>query len=73
VTLTANDVRVLDATERAQGEYDGWVPHGAADWTAIRRLLRAGLVTCLGNGVCQDCPDAHDGLIYARTIKERPT
>jgi hypothetical protein len=67
MTLSANDVRVLDAVERAQSEFDGFAPHGAADWTALRRLLAAGLVECVGDGLCQTCPDgAHDTLIYAR-------
>lgn len=55
VKLTDNDRRVLRSIKRACEQYDGYVPHGAADWTAIRRLSVAGLVECAGYGVCCDC------------------
>lgn len=69
--LTDNDLRVLRAVERACGEYDGFAPHGAADWTAIRRLLTRELITGgSGHATCQDCTEPHEGPYYMRATKE---
>lgn len=70
MTLTNNDRRVLREIEAAQGVADGYAAHGAAAWTAIRRLLSAGLIVYAGDGECGECdwcagrPDPHEGPIY---------
>lgn len=66
--LTKNDRRVLEAVEYASGEWDGFAPHGARDWCAIRRLHREALVDCIADyGVCQVCPDSHEVPVYVLT------
>lgn len=73
--LTRNDRRVLAAIKRAQAEYDGFAPHGPADWIGVRRLLAAGLVKANGFGVCCDCDtEAHileptEGPIFVLTAE----
>jgi len=60
MTLSANSQRVLDAIRNASPEWDGWAPHGAADWTGVVRLLAANLIMNVGMGVCYDCDtEAH--------------
>lgn len=56
--LTNNDRRVLASVEIACSKWDGYAPHGAADWMAIYRLVRAGLVECIGVGICHGCDSA---------------
>lgn len=56
MSLSENDRRVLGAIQRAMRDWDGFAPHGAADWCAIRRLRAAELVADNGFAVCQDCP-----------------
>lgn len=54
--LSDNDARVMRAAVRVQESgYDGFSPHGAADWVAVRRLVAAGLLRFGGFGVCEDC------------------
>ena len=66
--LSDNDRRVLVAIERACREWDGYIPHGAADWTAIRRLLAERLVEPTNDfGDCQTCPEPHEGEIFVLT------
>jgi hypothetical protein len=69
--LTTNDRRVLAAIERSCVEYDGFGPHGSADWTAIRRLAARWLVDTIGHGACQTCRESHEGLIYVLTEQGR--
>jgi hypothetical protein len=67
VKLSNNDQRVLREIERACQEYDGFMPHGSADWTAIRRLLKAGLIEdsgwseCFGDCDRADRSEPHEG------------
>ena len=72
VNLTANDERVLADVESACGEWDGYSPHGIADWTGVRRLARLGLVEWRGYGVCQTCSDPHDGPLFVLLDKVSP-
>lgn len=55
--LSANDRRVLANVGNAnRNGWDGYVPHGSGDWSAIRRLCAAGLVAELDElGVCCEC------------------
>ncbi|HET9554315.1 MAG TPA: hypothetical protein VFP50_15240 [Anaeromyxobacteraceae bacterium] len=65
--LTDNDSRVLRAVEVACGEFDGFAPHGARDWVAVRRLRASGLVVQNADGRCETCPEGHDTLLYVLT------
>lgn len=65
--LTANDERVLAALDDACTRFDGFMPHGAADWTAIKRLERAGLIRHIGFARCQDCEE-HEGDAFTRSL-----
>lgn len=65
--FTTNDRRVLEAIEFACRDYDGFAPHGAQDWTAIRRLVRAGLAAFAEIGECQLCKEPHDVECYVLT------
>lgn len=68
--LTANDGSTLWAVHCALVEYDGFIPHGSAQWCAIRRLERMGYVRRDGYGVCCDCPDeSHVAEVFALTDK----
>lgn len=67
--LTPNDRRVLDAIDVACGEYDGFMPHGARDWVAIRRLERAGMVESTDFATCCTCAEGHEGWAYTLTKK----
>lgn len=55
MSLTTNDVRVLESIRMMPSDWDGWAPHGSADWTAVRRLVAAGRIVGVGTGVCYDC------------------
>jgi len=69
VKLTENDLRVLNAIDRACGEWDGYIPHGAADWTAIRRLEAEVLVECMNEyGTCQTCREPHEAMMFKLTV-----
>ena len=60
MSLSANSQRVLEAIRNASPEWDGWAPHGSADWTGVCRLLAANLIIHVGMGVCEDCDtEAH--------------
>ena len=63
VKLSSNDRRVLAEIEATCGEYDGYVAHGAANWTAVRRLQKLGLVSYDEMGECQSCHEPHDAWI----------
>lgn len=65
--LTSNDRRVLEGIEWASREWDGFTPHGIANWTAIRRMKARGLVEFKDYGICQSCPEPHDALIFTLT------
>ena len=63
--LTKNDQRVLDSVKFACGEWDGFAPHGSADWAGVRRLLEADLIEFVcGDGRCQTCSESHDTHVY---------
>lgn len=69
VKLTANDKRVLLAAEKACETWDGFMPHGIADWTAIRRLQEHVFVEQSEEyHDCQTCPVSHEGSAYRLTI-----
>jgi hypothetical protein len=70
--LTANDLRVVDAVSWAEEQWDGYCPHGARDWIAIRRLEKLGKVKSTGSGECQTCPAPHDCQIFVLTDEENP-
>jgi len=55
--LSAKDRQVLTSVGSAnRNGWDGYVPHGSGDWSAIRRLCAAGLVRELEElGVCCEC------------------
>jgi hypothetical protein len=55
MSLTTNDMRVLESIRMMPSDWDGWAPHGSADWTAVRRLVAAGRIVGFGTGVCCDC------------------
>jgi hypothetical protein len=55
VAFSKNDLRVIEGVRTASMEWDGYCPHGQRDWTAIRRLEKAGVVESIGCGVCQSC------------------
>ena len=66
--LSGNDLRVLRAVEYACGEWDGFIPHGASDWMAIRRLEQESLVEqCDDYGSCQTCGREHESAMYRLT------
>jgi hypothetical protein len=67
MNVTPNDRRVLEAIEMVCGEWYGFAPHGTSDWTAIRRLERAGLVVGEGFGECQGCRLSHEAEIFVLT------
>jgi hypothetical protein len=62
--LTANDKRVLRAIEVTCQDLDGFIPHGASDWLAARRLQAKGLATSTDFGMCETCRESHEGLLY---------
>lgn len=64
--LSDNDRRVLENVRGVPDRWDGYIPHGAANWTAIRRLERAGLIECVGIGGCETCEgnEPHEGPIF---------
>lgn len=55
--------RVRDACAR----WDGFVPHGSAEWRTVRILYGAGLVDRLDDGVCETCPQPHDAPLFTLT------
>lgn len=65
--MTTNDMRVLRNISAACDEYDGYCPHGQADWTAIKRLCRRGFAESAGLGECQSCKDPHYSAVYVLT------
>lgn len=66
--LTANDLRVLRAAAKASETWGGFMPHGARDWVAIRRLEREQLVECNNDWAdCQTCAESHEGPSFAVT------
>jgi hypothetical protein len=68
--ITANDRRVLDNIERACREYDGYIPHGSSDWTAIKRLEKELLVECSSEwGDCQTCREPHEAPMFRLTLR----
>ena len=69
--MTPNDRRVLAAVERAQGEWDGFAPHGARDAIAVRRLCAAGMIDDIGIGECQSCREPHEVSTFVLTDKGR--
>lgn len=79
MNLTPNDMRVLRSAINLVDDhgFDGFGPHGAADWTAIRRLEKARLVKCDGYGVCEDCDnpkhrnETTEGPLYVATLAGR--
>lgn len=58
MALSENDLRVLSSAERSCSAYDGFAPHGAADWLGVRRLVVAGLLEPTEPGICEDCDSA---------------
>lgn len=67
--LTTNDARVLRAVWTANDSLGGLMPHGPADWTAIRRLVKAQLVEVDNEWAdCQTCPKSHEGPAYRLTL-----
>ena len=64
---SGNDMRVMRAAVDALKYFDGLMPHGSADWIALRRLVARGHAECIGDGVCETCPDAHDGQLFRLT------
>lgn len=66
--MTKNDQRVLREIRQAVQDWDGYGPHGAADWTAVRRLLAAGLIRSEGVAECQSCPEPHEGEYFVLTV-----
>ena len=57
--MTRNDARVLAFACAAPSKgWDGFAPHGASDWKAVRRLETAGLISYVGQGICDDCDTA---------------
>lgn len=60
--LSRNDLAFLRSVATVGSDYDGCIVYGAAQWTAARRLVRAGLVRWNGSGVCgwDDCPRRAD-------------
>lgn len=57
--MTMNDTRVLAAACSAPSMgWDGFAPHGASDWKAVRRLENDGLILYVGRGICEDCDTA---------------
>lgn len=73
--LTTNDMRVLRAMRQVlspslggNGDFDGFMPHGSADWTATRRLLKGQYVERLNEYAnCQTCSDPHEGEAFKLT------
>lgn len=76
---TKNDLRVMRIAIKLVDDngFDGFGPHGAADWTAIRRLEKAGFVKFEGHGVCEDCDNPKhrneqtEGPLYVATLSGR--
>lgn len=64
IKLTANDKRVLRAIAEAEQHYDGFAPHGAANWVAIKRLVKWNLVFYADFGTCETCDLRHETAIY---------
>jgi len=73
--LTANDMRVLREMEHVllpslggNGDCDGFMPHGARDWTAIRRLWSEQRVEPINDfATCQMCRYLHEGQAFVLT------
>lgn len=54
--MTKNDMRVMSAVEESiERGWDGFAPHGSADYTAIRRLMKRGEIVFVGTGECGEC------------------
>ena len=70
--VTKNDLRVIESIRSAVGQWDGFAPHGSRDWTAVRRLVRTGLVQSIGYGECQSCSEPHDCKLFVLTAREVP-
>ena len=71
VDLTPAGRTLLEAIRYACDEWDGFVPHGPGEQSALRRLLRHGLVVQDGSGVCMTCSEQHEGPIYVLTSAGR--
>ena len=68
--MTINDLRVLESVRFAVRQWDGFAPHGARDWVAIRRLVKAGEARSIGYGECQSCSEPHDCELFVPTAVE---
>ena len=66
-----NDIRTAREIVRACRHFDGFMPHGAANWKGLRRLIRKGLAVFVADGTCQTCKDPHDGPLYKLTADGR--
>lgn len=59
--LTTPQRAMLKHVGRCMDDYDGYAPHGAAEWRTIRVLEKNGLVEFLAMGECGDgCERAGD-------------
>ena len=67
VDLTPAGHTLLEAIRYAYDEWDGFVPHGPGEQSALRRLMRDGLVAQNGSGVGMLCSEQHDGPIFILT------
>ena len=67
--MTSNDLRVLRAVEDACKKFDGFIPHGAADWTGVKRLEKEVMVECCNEyGACQTCSAQHEAPMFTLTV-----
>ena len=67
--LSANDKRILDAVDEVCTRLDGFIPHGIADWTGVRRLVKAGVIDTIGFARCENCEE-HETLAFQRVGRE---
>ena len=62
-------VEAILQSPKATEVYDGYMPHGSRDWTAIRRLQREALVEASNDFAdCMTCPTMHEGPAFRLTV-----